>query len=160
MQEQQKTTEEGVHEATPRPLSRECPKPREVSNASLWWKHLCMVFPNWKSKESPCFCQLIPSNNYSIVTELPGAFVLSPNNLVSVDYHEILLISKREVQIILQRTWRPSRLWCHWKLHQNRTIVLNTRTLAKSHLSKIKLKVSQNFCNTSLCMKMRLWRLS
>jgi hypothetical protein len=32
--------------------------------------------------------------------------------------------------------------------------------LAKSHLSKIKLKVSQNFCNTSLCMKMRLWRLS
>ncbi|KAH8970180.1 hypothetical protein BDL97_02G074700 [Sphagnum fallax] len=28
-QEQQKTTEEGVREATPRPLSRECPRPRE-----------------------------------------------------------------------------------------------------------------------------------
>lgn len=56
IQEQQKTTEEGVREATPRPLSRECPRPREVSNASLWWKHLCMVFPNWISKESPCLC--------------------------------------------------------------------------------------------------------
>jgi hypothetical protein len=117
-------------------------------------------FPKLNTKESPCFCQLIPSNNYSNVTELPGAFVLSPNNLLSVDCHEILLISKREVQIILQRTWRPSRLWCHRELHQNRAILLNTRTLAKSHLSKIKLKLSENFCNTSLCMKIRLWRLS